>query len=82
MKKVINFFAYIAIMFVAVAITIGSIWSAVSVLRTIGEIMAYVVTGISAYYYARSKQSPAFMIAFIIAAVLIVVMLVLGITIF
>ena len=79
MKKVINFFAYIAIIFVAVAITIGTYVDAVSVLRTIGEIMAYVVTGISAYYYARSKQSPAFMIVFIIAAVLITVVLVLGI---
>ena len=82
MKKVMNFFAYVAIIFVAIAITLGTVWSAVGVLRNIGEIIAYVITGVSAYYYARSKQNIWFMIAFIIAAVLIVVMLVLGITVF
>lgn len=80
MKKIVNFFAYVAIMFVAIAITVGTIWSAVSVLRTIGEVIAYVVTGISAFYYARSKQNIWFMIAFIVASVLIVLMLVLGVT--
>lgn len=80
MKKTINFFAYVAIMFVAIAITIGTIWSQVAVLRSIGEVMAYVITGISAFYYARSKQQPAFMICFIVASVIIVLMLVLGVT--
>lgn len=80
MKKVINFFAYVAIMFVAIAITLGTIWKDIAVLRNIGEVIAYVVTGISAFYYARSKQQPAFMICFVVASVLIVLMLILGIT--
>lgn len=82
MKKVINFFAYLAIIFVAVAITLGTVWSDVAVLRRIGEIIAYVITGISAFYYARSKQNPGFMIAYVVASILIVLMLVLGVTIF
>ena len=82
MKKVMNFFAYVAIIFVAIAITIGTVWDDIAVLRQIGEIIAYVITGISAFYFARSKQHPAYMICFVIAAVLIVVMLVLGIAIF
>ena len=80
MKKVINFFAYVAIMFVAIAITIGTIWKAVAPLRQIAEIIAYVITGISAFYYARSKQQPGYMIAFVVASVIIVLMLVLGVT--
>ncbi len=80
MKKVINFFAYVAIMFVAIAITVGTIWSQVGVLRSIGEVIAYVITGISAFYYARSKQQPAYMICFVIASVVIVLMLILGVT--
>ena len=79
MKKFMNFIAYVAIMFVAIAITIGHIWSDISVLREIAEIIAYTITGVSAFYYARSKQHPAYMICFVVAAVLIVVMLVLGI---
>lgn len=82
MKKVINFFAYLAIIFVAVAITLGTAWKDLAVLRRIGEIIAYVITGISAFYYARSKQNPGFMIAYVIASILIVLMLVLGVTIF
>lgn len=79
MKKIMNFFAYVAIMFVAIAITVGYFWKDVSVLRSIAEVIAYVITGVSAFYYAKSKQHPAFMICFIIAAVLLTVMLVMGI---
>lgn len=82
MKKVVNFFAYVAIIFVAIAITLGTIWDAIAVLRHIGEIIAYVITGISAFYYARSKQNFWFMIVFIVASILIVLMLVLGVTVF
>ena len=77
-----NFFAYVAIIFVAIAITLGTVWDDIAVLRSIGEIIAYVITGISAFYFARSKQHPAYMICFVVAAVLIIVMLVLGIAIF
>lgn len=82
MKKVVNFFAFVSIMFVAIALTIGTIWKDLSVLRNIGEVIAYVITGISAFYYARSKQQAGYMIAFVIAVVLIIVMLVLGVTYF
>lgn len=82
MKKVVNFFAYVAIIFVAIAITLGTIWDDIVVLRRIGEIMAYAITGISAFYYARSKQNAWFMIVFAIASILIILMLVLGVTIF
>jgi len=79
MKKFMNFIAYVAIMFVAIAITIGHIWSDISVLRNIAEIIAYAITAVSAFYYARSKQHPAYMICYVVAVVLIIVMLVLGI---
>ena len=79
MKKVVNFFAYVAIMFVAIAITIGTFWKDVAVLRSIAEVIAYVITGISAFYFARSKQHPAYMIVFIVAAILIGVMLIVGV---
>ena len=82
MKKVVNFFAYVAIIFVAIAITLGTIWDDIAILRRVGEIIAYFITGISAFYYARSKQNFWFMIVFIVASILIVLMLVLGVTVF
>lgn len=82
MKKVVNFFAYVAIIFVAIAITLGTIWDDIAVLRRIGEIIAYVITGISAFYFARSKQNFWYMIVFIVASILIILMLVLGVTVF
>lgn len=82
MKRVINFFAYVAIIFVAIAITLGTIWKDIAVLRSIGEVMAYIITGIFAFYFARSKQHPAYMICFVVASSLIVLMLILGVTVF
>ena len=79
MKKVMNLFAYIAIMFVAIAVTIGTFWKDVAVLRSIAEVIAYIITGVSAFYYAKSKQSPVYMILFIVAAILIAVVLIVGI---
>ena len=78
MKKIINFIAYVAIIFVALALVIGSFWSKASVLRDIAEVLAYGITGISAFYFARSRQNKWFMVAFILASVIVVVTLVLG----
>lgn len=82
MKKVVNFFAYIAIIFVAIAITVGTIWDDIAILRSIGEVIAYFITGISAFYFARSKQNIWYMIVFLVASILIILMLVLGIAVF
>lgn len=76
-KKIANFFAYVAIIFVAIALVVGRFWKDVQVLEEIAAVIAYAITSISAFFYAKSKSSVWFMIIFIIAVVLIFVFLIL-----
>lgn len=76
-QKFLNFLAYVAIIFVAVALLLGRFITSLSALRDIAEILAYFITAISAYYYARSKRNPWIIVAYIAAVVIVIVMLVL-----
>ncbi len=76
-EKFLNFLAYVAIIFVAVALLLGKVINSLTALRDIAEIMAYFITAISAFYYARSKRNPWIIVAYIVAVVIIIVILVL-----
>ncbi len=84
-KQVVNFLAYIAIAFVAVALILGWIFakcglssSVISALSLIAQIIAYAITAVFAFYYAKSRRNIGWMIAYVIFVVAIVVFLVLG----
>lgn len=85
-KSFVNFIAYIAIAFIAVALILGKILSAVGLsssvigaLNLIAQIIAYAITAVFAFYYAKSKKHIAWMICYIIFVVAIIIFLVLGI---
>jgi len=84
-KGFVNFMAYIAIAFIAVALILGKILSAVGLsstvvgsLNLIAQIIAYTITAVFAFYYAKSRKHIAWMIAYILFVIAIIVFLVLG----
>ena len=85
-KGFVNFIAYIAIAFIAVALILGKILGAVGLSSTIvgalnlvAQIIAYAITAVFAFYYAKSKKHIAWMICYVIFVIAIIVFLVLGI---
>ena len=85
-KSFVNFVAYIAIAFIAVALILGKIFSAFPKLATvtgaltlIAQIIAYAITAVYAFYYAKSKKHIAWMIAYILFVIAIIVFFVLGV---
>ncbi len=84
-KGFVNFMAYIAIAFIAVALIIGKILGAVGLsstvvgaLNLVAQIIAYTITAVFAFSYAKSRQHIGWMIAYILFVIAIIVFLVLG----
>ena len=84
-KGIVNFLAYIAIAFVAVALVLARIFSWVGLssnligaMTLIAQIIAYAITAVFAFYYAKSRKSIGWMIAFIIFVIIIIVFLILN----
>ena len=80
-KQFVNFLAYGAIMLVALALVLQRIFNAVGlsstligVMNTVAQCIAYAITAVFAFLYAKSKRNIWFMISYIIAVVLIIVM--------
>ena len=84
-KQFVSFLSYIAIAFIAVALILGKVFTAVGLsssvinaLSLIAQIIAYSITAVYAFAYAKSKKSMGWMVAYIIFVIAIVVFLVLG----
>ena len=84
-KGFVNFMAYIAIAFIAVALILGKILSAVGLSSTvvgaldlIAKVIAYTITAVFAFYYAKSKKHIAWMVAYVLFVIAIIVFVVLG----
>ena len=84
-KSIVNFLSYIAIAFVAVALVlakifdwIGGMANVVNAMTLIAQIIAYAITAVFAFYYAKNRKKMGWMIAYVIFVVIIVVFLVLG----
>ena len=85
-KGFVNFIAYIAIAFIAVALILGKIFSAFPKLATVtgaltlvAQIIAYAITAVFAFSYAKSKKHIGWMIAYILFVIAIIVFFVLGV---
>lgn len=85
-KSFVNLMAYLAIAFIAVALLLGKILGAVGLsstivgaLNLIAQIIAYAITAVFAFYYAKSRKHIAWMICYIVFVVAIIIFLVLGI---
>lgn len=84
-KGFVNFIAYIAIAFVALALILAKVFSwaglsatFITAMELIAQIIAYAITAVFAFYYAKSRKSIGWMIAYVIFVVIIIVFLVLG----
>ena len=82
-KQFVNFLAYISIALIAVALFVGKIlgWlispNVVNVLNLVAQIIAYTITAVYAFMFAKSKRSIGWMVAYIIFVVVIIVFMVL-----
>lgn len=84
-KSFVNFMAYLAIAFIAVALILGKILGAIGLsstvigaLNLIAQVIAYTITAVFAFYYAKSRKHIAWMIAYVLFVIAIIVFLVLG----
>ena len=82
-KQFVNFLAYISIALIAVALFLGKIlgWlispNIVNALNIVAQVIAYSITAAYAFIYAKSKRSNAWMVAYIIFVIVIIVFMVL-----
>ena len=84
-KQFVSFLSYIAIAFIAVALILGKIFAAVGLSSTvidalslIAQVIAYAITAVHAFSFAKSKRSMGWMVAYIVFVIAIIVFLVLG----
>jgi len=84
-KGFVNFMAYLAIAFIAVALILGKILGAVGLSSTvvgaldlIAKVIAYAITAVFAFAYAKSRKHIAWMIAYVLFVIAIIVFVVLG----
>lgn len=84
-KQFVNFLAYIAIAFVAVALLLAKIFAAfdlssglINALNIIAQVIAYAITAVFAFFYAKSRRHIGWMIAYIVFVIVIIVFLVLN----
>ena len=85
-KGFVNFLAYFAVAFIAVALILTKIFSSFSrlevvanVLEDVAKVIAYSITAVYAFYFAKSKKHIAWMVCYILFVIAIIVFFVLGI---
>lgn len=84
-KSVLNFLAYISIAFIAVALVVGRLlgWlinpSLLNAITLISQFIAYALVAVFAFYFAKSKKSIGWMVAYIIFVVVIIIFMILNI---
>ena len=78
-KSIVNFLAYISVALIAVVLVVGKLlgWlindNILNLLNLIAQIIAYVITAVFAFSFAKSKKSIGWMVAYIIFIVIIIV---------
>ena len=75
-KTFINFMAFLAVIFVGIALILKKFLNPgelTTALETIAQIISYAIVGIYAFSYARSKRNLLFIIIWIVAVVLIII---------
>lgn len=82
--KMVNFLAYIAVALIAIVLVFGKLlgWlinpSILGVLNLIAQIIAYAITAVFAFSYAKSKKSSVWMILYVIFVIVIILFTVLN----
>lgn len=84
-KGLVTFLSYIAIAMIAVALVLAKIFAAlklssglVGAMTLIAQVIAYSITAVFAFQYAKARKNIGWMIAFVIFVIIILVFLVLN----
>ena len=78
-KSFVHFMAYISIALIASVLVVGKLlgWlindNVLNLLNVVAQVIAYIITAVYAFFFAKSKQKTSWMIAYIIFIVLIIV---------
>ena len=77
-RSFINLLAYVATFCIGVALLVGKIGvgSIASAFSTVAEVLAYLVTAIAAFSFAKSRGHWAYYVIWIVCVVLIVVLMI------
>ena len=77
-RSILNLISYIAIVCIGVALLIGKIGGAslAASFKRVAEILAYLVTAVSAFYFANSRRHWAYYLIWLICVVLIIILMV------
>lgn len=84
-KQFVNFLAYISVALIALALIFGKLlgWlinpSILNIMNLVAQIVAYAITAVFAFFFAKSKRNIGWMVAYIIFVIAIIVFLILGI---
>ena len=86
MKKFMNMLAFIGLCLVAGSLLLAKLLAvfgvsanAISAIHTVGECMAYIVTMVYAFYFVKSKRNMWWWIAYIVAVVAVLTLVILNI---
>lgn len=74
-----NMLAFVGIMFIAAALVLAKIFGGgqlTNALTIVANVIAYLITAISAYYFARSRRNIWYFVAFLVAVILIVIFMI------
>ena len=78
-KSIVNFLAYISIALIAVVLIVGKLlgWlineDILNLLNLIAQVIAYIITAVYAFSFAKSKKKIGWMVAYVVFIILIVV---------
>lgn len=75
----LNCVAYVAIALIAISLVLGKLlgWlinpNVLAIMTLIAEVIAYIITAVYGFFFAKSKKTIGWMVAYIIFVVLIIV---------
>ena len=78
-KQLVNFLAYLAVGLIAIALILGKLlgWlinpQVLAIMNLVAQIVAYTITAVFAFCFAKSKRNKGWMIAYLVFVVVIIV---------
>ena len=76
--KIINFIAFVGLVTIAISLILQTFLKGelLTAIKVIGEVIAYTITAVSAFFYVKSKRNVWWYVAYAVALALIVVFMV------
>lgn len=76
--KIINFIAFVGLVTIAISLILQTFLKGelLNAIKVIGEVIAYTITAVSAFFYVKSKRNVWWYVAYAVAIALVVVFMV------